>query len=68
LRDKPHGGRHHAHLTVEEEQSLLAPFIAKAKRGEVVVVAAAPVCQAYEDQLGYPVHHSIVDRALPRQG
>ena len=66
LRDKPPGGRHHAHLTVAEEQSLLAPFIEKAKRGEVVV--AAPVCQAYEDQLGYPVHHSLVYRALHRQG
>src|SRR3954464_12680510 len=66
LRDKPHGGRPHAHLTVEEEQNLLAPFIEKAKRGAVVV--AAPVCQAYEDQLGYPVHHSLVYRALHRQG
>jgi transposase len=66
LHDKPHGGRHHAHLTVEEAQNLMAPFIEKAKRGEVVV--AAPVRQAYEDQLGYPVHHSIVYRALHRQG
>src|SRR3982751_1853806 len=44
LRDKPQGGRHRAHLTVEEEQNLLAPFIEKAKRGEVVVLAA-PVRQ-----------------------
>jgi len=66
LRDQPHGGRHHAHLTAEEEQDLLAPFLGKAAQGEVVV--AAPVRQAYEEKLGHPVHHSVVYRALHRQG
>jgi transposase len=66
LRDQPQGGRHHAHLTREEEQELLAPFLAKAQQGEVVI--AAPVQQAYEARLGHPVHHSVVYRALHRQG
>lgn len=66
LRDKPHGGRHHAHLTAEEEQELLAPFFGKAAQGEGVV--AAPVRQAYEEKLGYRVHHSVVYRARHRQG
>jgi transposase len=66
LRDHPRGGRYHAHLTVEEEQKLLAPFLEKAQAGEVVI--AGPLQQAYEDQLGRPVHHSIVYRALHRQG
>jgi transposase len=66
LRDKPHGGRYHAHLTREEEQELLAPFLERAQRGEIAI--AAPVQQAYAERLGYPVHHSIVYRALHRQG
>jgi transposase len=66
LRDQPQGGRHHAHLTAEEEQNLLAPFLAKAAQGEVII--AAPVRQVYEEKLGYPVHHSVVYRALYRQG
>jgi transposase len=66
LRDKPRGGRYHSHLTAEEEKRLLAPFLEKAERGEIVI--AAPVQQAYENQLGHPVHHSVVYRALHRQG
>lgn len=33
LRDKLRGGRYHAHLTREEEQTLLAPFLEQARRG-----------------------------------
>jgi transposase len=66
LRDQPRGGRYHSHLTAEEEKKLLAPFVEKAERGEIVI--AAPVQQAYENQLGYPVHHSVIYRALHRQG
>jgi transposase len=65
LRDKPRGGRYHSHLTAEEEQKLLAPFVEKARLGEIVT--AAPVQKAYEDQLGHPVHHSVIYRALHRQ-
>ena len=66
LRDQPQGGRYHAHLTRQEEQDLLAPFLAQAQQGEIVI--AAPVQQAYEERLGHPVHHSVVYRALHRQG
>lgn len=66
LCDKPRPGRPRALLSTEEEQALLAPFVEKAKQGEVVV--AAPVRQAYEEKLGRPVHPSVIYRALHRQG
>ena len=66
LRDRPRGGRYHSHLTAEQEEQLLAPFLEQAERGEIVI--AAPVQQAYENQLGHPVHHSVVYRALHRHG
>src|SRR3982751_844442 len=66
LRDKPKGGRHHANLTREQEQELLAPFLAQAQAGGVLVVA--PVQAAYEQAVGRPVHSSVVYRALHRQG
>jgi transposase len=44
LRDQPHAGRYHAHLTRPEEQDLLTPFLEQAKQGEIVI--AAPVQQA----------------------
>jgi transposase len=66
LRDQPPGGRYHAHLTAEEEQALLAPFLEKARQGEIS--GAAPLRQAYEGKLGRPIHHSVVYRALHRQG
>jgi transposase len=66
LRDQPQGGRYHAHFTAEEEQKLLAPFLEKAHAGEIVV--AAPIQRAYEERLGHPVHHSVIYRALHRQG
>jgi transposase len=66
LCDQPHGGRYHAHLTRQEEQELLAPFLTRAEQGEIVI--AAPVQQAYAARLGHPVHHSVVYRALHRQG
>jgi transposase len=66
LTDKPKGGRHHANLTGEQEQELLAPFLAQAQAGGVLVVA--PVQVAYEQAVGRPVHVSVVYRALHRQG
>jgi transposase len=66
LHDKPKGGRHHANLTLRQEQELLAPFLAQAEAGGVLVVA--PVQAAYEQAVGRPVHSSVVYRALHRQG
>jgi transposase len=66
LRSKPSGGRHRQNLTIEQEQELLLPFLQQAEAGGVLVVA--PVQAAYEAAVGRPVHHSVVYRALPRQG
>jgi transposase len=66
LRSKPSGGRHRQNLTVEQEKELLLPFLQQAEAGGVLVVA--PVQAAYEAVVGRPVHHSVVYRALHRQG
>src|SRR3982751_3136246 len=66
LRSKPLGGRHRQNLTIEQEKELLFPFLEQAEAGGVLVVA--PVQAAYEQALGRPVHHSVVYRALHRQG
>jgi transposase len=66
LRSKPSGGRHRQNLTVEQEKELLLPFLKQAEAGGVLVVA--PVQAAYEAAVGRPVHHSVVYRALHRQG
>jgi transposase len=66
LRSKPVGGRHHQNLTREQEQELLAPFLEQAAQGGVLVVA--PGQAAYEQKVGRRVHHSVVYRALHRQG
>lgn len=57
LPDKPKGGRHHANLTCQQEQELLAPFLAQAEAGGVLVVA--PVQTAYEQAVGRPVRPSV---------
>jgi transposase len=66
LRSKPSGGRHRQNLTIEQEKELLLPFLSQAEAGGVLVVA--PVQAAYEAAVGRPVHHSVVYRALHRQG
>jgi transposase len=66
LRSKPSGGRHHQNLTVEQEKKLLLPVLQQAEAGGVLVVA--PVPAAYEAAVGRSVHHSVVYRALQRQG
>ena len=66
LRSKPSGGRHRQNLTVEQEKELLLPFLQPAEAGGVLVVA--PVQAAYEVVVGRAVHHSVVYRALHRQG
>src|SRR4051795_9995870 len=66
LRSKPSGGRHRQNLTIEQEKELLFPFLEQAEAGGVLVVA--PVQAAYEAAVGRPVHHSVVYRALHRQG
>src|SRR5438309_3822968 len=66
LLSKPKGGRRHQNPTPAQEQQLLAPFLARAEAGGVLVVA--PVQAAYEQAVGRPVHPSVVYRALHRPG
>ena len=63
---KLQGGRHHQNLTVEQEKAWRLPFLEPAEAGGVLVVA--PVPAVYEAAVGRPVHHSVVYRALHRQG
>ena len=58
LLGRPRGGRRHAYLTPAEEDALLAPFLAEAEAGGVLV--AAPIQAAYEARVGKavpPVDH-----------
>ncbi|WP_218511880.1 winged helix-turn-helix domain-containing protein [Variovorax sp. dw_308] len=60
------GGRNHQHLTPEQEQQLLAPFVARAEAGGMLTVAE--IQQAYQEQLGKQVAPSTVYRLLDRHG
>lgn len=58
------GGRHRENLTKEEEDLLLAPFLADAAEGGVIVVSG--IKAAYEQKLGRSVPKSTVYRMLAR--
>jgi transposase len=58
------GGRHRENLSIEEEDALLAPFIADAAGGGVIV--ASGIKTAYEQKLGQSVPKSTVYRMLAR--
>lgn len=60
------GGRRHQHLSVEQEQELLAPFVARAKAGGMLTVTE--IQQAYQQQIGKKVAPSTVYRLLERHG
>jgi transposase len=60
------GGRHHQHLSPEQEQRLLAPFVERAEAGGMLTVAE--IQQAYREQLGKEVAPSTVYRLLDRHG
>lgn len=60
------GGRRHAHLSVAEEQRLLARFFEPSAEGEVLVVNE--VKAAYEQAVGHTVPKSTVYRLLARHG
>lgn len=60
------GGRHHQHLTPEQEQQLLAPFVQRAEAGGVLTVAE--IQQAYRKRVGKEVARSTVYRLLARHG
>ena len=58
------GGRHHAYLSLEEEQDLLTPFFARAEKGEIATVAQ--IKRAFEERVGHEVDERTVDRLLKR--
>ena len=60
------GGRHHQHLSAEQEQQLLAPFVERAQAGGMLTVAE--IQQAYQKQLGKAVAPSTIYRLLDRHG
>lgn len=60
------GGRYHQHLSPEQEQQLLAPFVERAEAGGMLTVAE--IQQAYQEQLGKEVASSTVYRLLDRHG
>jgi transposase len=60
------GGRHRAHLTLAEEEALLADFCFIAGQGGVV--EAGPLRIAFEMQVEHPVAKSTVYRLLARHG
>lgn len=60
------GGRHHAHLTREEENTFIAPFLKKAKNGGVLIVP--PIHRAYEKLVKRKVKPMTVYRLLHRHG
>src|SRR5512147_586107 len=47
------GGRRHEYLTAEQEQEVLAPFFARAERGEIAT--AGEIKQVFETQVGHEV-------------
>lgn len=60
------GGRRHQHLSAEQEQQLLAPFVERAQAGGMLSVAQ--IQHAYQQQAGKSVAPSTVYRLLDRHG
>lgn len=58
------GGRHNQHLTIEEEDRFLAPFIKAVQVGGVIV--ATDIKQKYEELVGRKVPKSTIYRLLAR--
>ena len=66
LLGQPRGGRRRAYLTPAEEDRLLAPFLARAEVGGVLV--AGPIQAADEARVGQAVPPSTIYRLLARHG
>lgn len=61
---KDWGGRRRQNMSLDEERTLLAPFLEKAKEGGVLIVT--PIKIAYEEKTGCKVAESTVYRMLAR--
>ncbi len=60
------GGRRNEYLTTAEEHAFLAPFFARAARGEIAT--STEIHHALEARVGQAVHPSTVYRLLARHG
>lgn len=60
------GGRHHQHLTLEQEQEVLSPFVQRARAGGMLTVTE--IQQAYCQRTGKDVARSTIYRLLARHG
>jgi transposase len=60
------GGRHHQHLSADEESQLLAPFTQKAQAGGLLHVSE--IKRAMEKKVGGTVAPSTIYRMLERHG
>lgn len=60
------GGRRHQHLTPEQEQELLAPFVQRAQAGGMLTVTE--IQQAYRERSDKEVARSTNYRLLDRHG
>lgn len=60
------GGRRSGYLSVEEETEFLAPFFARAQRGELATTAE--IWRAFEERVGHQVDDSTIYRLLNRHG
>lgn len=58
------GGRRNAWMSFGEEKEFLAPWLAKAEQGMLVV--ASPIREALAERLGQPVKASVLYRMLER--
>ena len=60
------GGRRQGYLSLAQEQEVLAPFFARAHKGEVATVAE--IQRAFEARIGHEVDDSTIYRLLHRHG
>jgi transposase len=60
------GGRHHQHLSPDEEAELLAPFVQRADAGGMLTVAE--IARAFQKRTGKNVAPSTIYRLLERHG
>lgn len=60
------GGRRHQHLTPQQEQELLEPFVRRAQAGGMLTVTE--IQQAYRERAGKEVARSTIYRLLERHG
>ncbi len=60
------GGRRRALMTWKEEKAFLAPWVAQAKKGRMLVVSSLRA--AFAQRIGRPVAATVVYRMLERHG